>query len=345
MARRANHSLLDLAKRNKRDEFYTLYSDIERELRHYEAHFRNKVVFCNCDDPRNSNFFKYFTDNFYRLGIRKVICSCYRKYDNDLFSPSTEHGFYYEYTGRENIHPDDGELIRFHGDGDFRSEESIALLKLADIVVTNPPFSLFREYIAQLMAYRKKFLIISSINAITYKEVFTLIQANRVWLGVNFGRGISGFIVPEDYELYGTEARIDASGRRIISPNNCLWLTNMDNFRRHEFINLTKHYTESKYPAYDNYLGINADRTEDIPCDYFGAVGVPITFLHKYNPEQFEILGFRKGLDGRDLSIGGRCPYFRILIRRRKYPSGTSEGHQELSSLHRADDTSSSNQR
>ncbi|MBQ3654602.1 MAG: adenine-specific methyltransferase EcoRI family protein [Synergistaceae bacterium] len=318
MTRRANHSLLDRAKTSKRDEFYTLYADIERELRHYEPHFRDKVVFCNCDDPRTSNFFKYFADNFKKLALRKLICACYRKYDPDLFSPSFEHGFYYEYTEGKNLIPEADELITFHGDGDFRSDESTALLRQADIVVTNPPFSLFREYIALLTAHSKKFLLISSINAITYKEVFTLIQANKLWLGVNFGRGISGFIVPEDYELYGTETRIDSLGRKIISPNNCLWLTNLDNFRRHEFIPLTKKYYghESDYPAYDNYPGINVDRTEDIPMDYAGAVGVPITFLHKFSPEQFEIVGFRKGQDGRDLTIGGKCPYFRILIRR-----------------------------
>ncbi len=319
MTRKANHSLLHQAKANKRDEFYTLYPDVERELIHYTSHFRDKIIFCNCDDPRTSSFFKYFADNFYNFGIKKIICSCYRKYDPDLFNPSLEHGFYYEYTGSESIAPSDEELIHFQGDGDFRSEESISLLRQADIVITNPPFSLFREYIKQLAAHRKKFLIISNINAITYKEVFTLIQANRVWLGVNFGRGISGFRVPEDYELYGTETRTDSEGRKIISPNNCLWLTNLDNFKRHESIPLTRKYSgnESIYQHYDNYPAINVDRTEDIPSDYAGAMGVPITFLHRYSPEQFEILGFRKGLDGRDLAINGRCPYFRILIKRK----------------------------
>ena len=321
MTRKANHSLLHRAKANKRDEFYTLYPDIERELTHYTSHFKYKVIFCNCDDPRTSSFFKYFADNFHDFSIKKIICACYRKYDPDLFTPSLEHGFYYEYTGSESKIPDADDLIHFHGDGDFRSEESISLLRESDIVITNPPFSLFREYIRQLVAYRKKFLIISNINAITYKEVFTLIQANRVWLGVNFGRGISGFRVPEDYELYGTETRTDSEGRKIISPNNCLWLTNLDNSKRHEFIPLKRKYAshEAEYPKYDNYPAINVDRTEDIPSDYAGAMGVPITFLHKYSPEQFEILGFRKGLDGRDLAINGKCPYFRILIRRKNY--------------------------
>ena len=213
--------------------------------------------------------------------------------------------------------PNDDDITDFDGDGDFRSTESIELLRQSDIVVTNPPFSLFREYICQLMRYGKKFLVISNINAITYKEVFKLIQANKIWLGINFGRGISGFIVPEDYGLYGTEAGIDASGNRIISPNNCLWLTNMENSKRREFIPLTKTYSghENEYPYYDNYPGINGDRTQDIPADFSGAMGVPLSFLHRYSPEQFEILGFRKGINGRDLSIKGRCPYFRILIR------------------------------
>lgn len=317
MARKVQHSLLDKAKLNKNDEFYTQYTDIERELQYYESHFAGRTVLCNCDDARTSNFFKYFMHNFHRLGLKKVISSCYMKYEADLFNSSRERGFYYEYTGHEKINPSTEDITRFTGDGDFRSTESIELLRQSDIVVTNPPFSLFREYIGQLMRYRKKFLVISNINAITYKEIFTLIKDNKIWLGVNFGRGISGFIVPEHYELYGTETRIDEQGQRIISPNNCLWLTNLDNFRRHENIPLTKKYYghESEYPFYDNYPAINIDRTNDIPEDYCGVMGVPITFLHKYSPEQFEIIRFRKGNDGRDLSINGRYPYFRILIR------------------------------
>ena len=320
MARKANHRLLDFAKLNKRDEFYTLYADIERELQHYESHFMNKTVYCNCDNPNSSNFYKYFADNFHRLGLRKLICSCYRNDDEDLFSHSRKPGFYYEYTGREKIYPSYSDMTFFNGNGDFRSLESIELLKQSDIVVTNPPFSLFREYVRQLIAHGKKFLVISNINAITYKEIFPLIQSNKIWLGVNFGRGISGFIVPENYGLYGTETRIDESGNRIISPNNCLWLTNMDNFRQHEIIPLKKRYYghETEYPFYDNYPAINIDRTKDIPSDFSGAMGVPVTFLSKYNPAQFVIVGFRKGNDGRDLSINGKFPYCRILIRNKK---------------------------
>ena len=318
MSRKANHSLLDQAKINKKDEFYTLYPDIERELIHYECHFKGKTVYCNCDDARTSNFYRYFAFNFQKLGLKKLICSCFRRNYADLFTSSkNERGFYYEYNGVEKIIPEISDVTFFDGDGDFRSAESIELLKKSDIVVTNPPFSLFREYISQLMKYRKKFLIISNINAITYKEVFTLIKANQIWLGINFGRGISGFIVPEEYELYGTETYSDSSGKRIISPNNCLWLTNLDNFRVHEFIPLTKTYSghEADYPEYDNYPAVNVDKTSNIPIDYEGAMGVPITFLHKFSPEQFEILGFRKGNNGRDLSINGKYPYFRILIR------------------------------
>ena len=202
------------------------------------------------------------------------------------------------------------------GDGDFRSKESIDLLKKSDIVVTNPPFSLFRDFISQLDKFKKKFLVISNINAITYKEVFALIKENKVWMGVNMGRGISGFIVPKHYELYGLETKINDLGERIVSPNNCMWLTNLDNAQRHEFIPLTKEYNgnERDYPRFDNYDAINVNKTQDIPVDYKGIMGVPITFLHKFNPNQFKIIKFRKGDDDRDLAINGKPTYFRILI-------------------------------
>ncbi len=323
MARNANNKLLQKAKKAKSDEFYTQLSDIESELQHYESHFKDKVVYCNCDDPQISNFFNYFATNFKKLGLKKLIAACYREQKLDLFSnEKVENGFYYEYTGseEETTKPNAADLIYFKGDGDFRSSESIALLKQSDIVVTNPPFSLFRSFVAQLIAHDKKFLIIGNINAITYKEIFKLIKQNKAWLGINLGRGISGFIVPEHYELYGTEARIDSNGNRIVSPNNCLWLTNLNNFKRQEDILLSKKYVgnEDLYSKYDNYNGINVNKTKDIPSDYKGAMGVPITFLHKFNPDQFEIIKFRKGDDGKDLSINGKCPYFRILIRNKR---------------------------
>lgn len=319
MTRKVQHSLLRKAKNNKKDEFYTQLSDIESELQHYKNHFKDKVVFCNCDDPMSSNFFNYFASNFKELGIKKLISACYRKQERNLFNTKEfKHGFFYEYTGAEGEKnkPNSTDITYFKGDGDFRSAESIELLKQSDIIVTNPPFSLFREYVAQLVKYDKKFLIIGNINAITYKEIFKLIKENKAWLGINLGRGISGFIVPEHYELYGTETRIDNSGNRVVSPNNCLWLTNLDISKRHEDINLTKRYfgNEIEYPHYDNYDGINVNKTKDIPLDYKGFMGVPITFLHKFNPDQFEIIKFRKGNDKKDLSINRKCPYFRILI-------------------------------
>lgn len=304
MARKATNNLLQKAKKSKNDEFYTQLSDIEKELQYYKSHFKGKIVYCNCDDPHTSNFFKYFVSNFRELRLKKVIAACY-----------AENGFFAEYAGEKIA------VSYFKGDGDFRSAECIALLKQSDIVVTNPPFSLFREYVAQLVKYDKKFLIIGNINAITYKEIFKLIQENKAWLGVHLGRGISGFIVPEHYELYGTETQIDTLGNRIVSPNNCLWLTNLDNFKRHEEIVLTKRYlgNENNYPQYDNYNGIHIDKTENIPSDYTGYMGVPITFLHKFNPNQFEIVKFRKGDDEKDLSINGKYPYFRILVRNKRY--------------------------
>ncbi len=320
--RKVQHSLLKKAKKNKNDEFYTQLSDIESELKHYKTHFKNKIIFCNCDDARVSNFFKYFAVNFAELKIKKLISIGYKKQDNDLFNPrKIENGSFYDYNGdSKNIIPSSKDIAFLAGDGDFRSNESIKLLKQSDIVVTNPPFSLFREYVSQLIKYDKKFLIIGNINAITYKEIFNLIKENKAWLGINLGRGVSGFIVPEHYVLYGTETRIDVLGNRIVSPNNCLWLTNLDNFKRHKDIILNKKYygNEADYPHYDNYNAINVNRTDDIPLDYEGFMGVPITFLHKFNPEQFEIIRFRKGNDNKDLSINGKCPYFRILIKNKK---------------------------
>lgn len=323
MVRNATNKLLQKAKKSKSDEFYTQLSDIENELQHYKTHFKNKVVFCNCDDPQISNFFNYFASNFKELGLKKLIAACYKEKVKDLFNTKEdENGFFFEYSGKEgeNKKPSLTDVVYFNGDGDFRSAESIELLKQSDIVVTNPPFSLFREFVAQLVKYRKQFLIIGNINAITYKEIFKLIKENKAWLGINLGRGVSGFIVPEHYELYGTEARVDSLGNRIISPNNCLWLTNLDTFKRHEDIVLTKKYFKNiiEYPKYDNYDGINVNKTKDIPLDYKGVMGVPITFLHKFNPEQFEIIKFRKGNDEKDLSINGKCPYFRILIKNKR---------------------------
>lgn len=314
MPRKSNHSLFDKAKNDKNDEFYTQLADIERELLNYKKHFKDKIVFCNCDDVMTSNFFKYFVLNFDSLGLKKLICACYKESKND----SQEQGYCYEYTGSKSQQPDINSVVKFKGNGDFRSFESIELLKQSDIVVTNPPFSLFREHVSQLVQYKKDFLIISPVNAITYKEIYPLIKENKVWLGINLGRGISGFIVPGHYELYGLETTTTETGEKIISPNNCMWLTNLDNSKRQEFISLTKKYigNESEYPHYSNCNGIHVDRTQNIPMDYEGIMGVPTTFLHKYNPKQFEIIRFRKGDDGKDLRIGKKTPFFRILVKK-----------------------------
>ncbi|MCI5776484.1 MAG: adenine-specific methyltransferase EcoRI family protein [Bacteroidales bacterium] len=323
MVRRASNNLLHKAKASKSDEFYTLLEDINRELVHYKGLFRGKVVYCNCDNPRESNFFKYFFLNFKSLGLKSLIASYYVPSKPNLFSQSdAERGGYVVCTPSDvEKQISDLPIVFFKGDGDFRSDEALSLLRQADVVVTNPPFSLFREFLSQIIEFNKEFLVIANINAITYKEVFQLIQSNRIWLGVHLGRGISGFKVPGHYELYGTETRVSQCGDRIVSPNNCLWLTNLDVQTRHNLLTLTKVYeaNEASYPKFDNYNAINVNRTQDIPMDYDGAMGVPITFLHKYNPSQFEIIQFRKGDDGKDLSVNGSCPYFRILIRK-KFP-------------------------
>ncbi|MBD5325588.1 MAG: adenosine deaminase [Bacteroides sp.] len=314
MSRKGSNSLLHNAKSSKSDEFYTLMPDIERELAYYRNAFSGKVVYCNCDDPERSNFFLYFKQNFHKLGLKKLIASCYNKQAQDLFSPASCCGHYCIYDGSGPV-----ELRDLKGDGDFRSSECTQLLEDSDIVVTNPPFSLFREFLNLLVNKKKLFLIIANINALTYRETFSLIKDNKIWLGVHMGRGISGFLVPDYYDLFGTETSIGENGERIISPNNCLWLTNLDVEVRHEKIELTKSYegNEGSYSKFDNYEGININFTKDIPKDYAGDMGVPITFLHKYNPNQFEIVRFRKGDDGKDLRVNGKCPYFRIIVRNR----------------------------
>jgi len=329
MARKGAVKYLNTAKKGKNDEFYTILSDIERELKHYKKHFKNKIVLCNCDDPRVSNFFKYFLNNFEQLGLKELIATCYQNDKPDLFSQhKSDKGIYFRYRGEQKDKrlPDPARVKPrdLRGDGDFRSEECINLLEEADIVVTNPPFSLFREYVAQLVGYSKKFLIIGSWNAITYKEIFRLIKENLIWIGINSNRNFSGFIVPKHYSLHGTEARVDENGNRIVSSNNTCWFTNMDVAKRHEDLILFKKYNKIDYPTYDNYDAIEVGKTTDIPTDYDGPMGVPITFLNKYNPKQFEILG----LDdhrlvypewrGRGPDLNGKPIYRRIIIKKKR---------------------------
>ena len=317
------HEGLKAAKVAKKDEFYTQLSDIENELKHYKEHFKGKVVLCNCDDPRISNFFHYFSYNFEELGLKKLITTCYKNQERDLFSQNnSEKAIWLEYNGDRNGNrvPDVNEIgVRyFEKDGDFRSKECIELLQQADIVVTNPPFSLFREYVAQLFKYEKQFLIIGNVNAITYKEIFSLVKENKIWLGPSITSGDRKFNVPDDYPLKASGCGIDPDGRHFIRVKGVRWFTNLNHSKRHEKLLLYKTYNEEDYPKYDNYDAINVNKTADIPCDYDGVMGVPITFLDKYNPDQFEIVKFRKGDDDKDLSVNGVGPYFRILIRKKQ---------------------------
>lgn len=295
MAKKAANSNLHKAKDSKKDEFYTQLGDIERELKYYKSHFKDKVVYCNCDDPRVSNFFHFFSYNFEKLGLKKLIATCYKNQDMDLFSGNkSEQAIYLVYEGDKNDNriPDPNEIgvKPLKGDGDFRSRECIELLKQADIVVTNPPFSLFREYVSQLIDYDKKFLIVGTWNAISYKEIFKLIKEDKLWIGINSNRNFSGFIVPKHYSMHGTEARIDENGNRVVSTNNTCWFTNLDITKRHEDLILYKKYNPNEYQSYENFDAINVDKTNEIPMDYKGLMGVPITFLDKYSPNQFEIL-------------------------------------------------------
>lgn len=325
----ANETLKS-AKKNKNDEFYTQLSDIEKELAHYKQHFKGKTVLCNCDDPRVSNFFHYFAYNFEHLGLKRLITTCYKNQERDLFSQNdSESAIWLEYFGDKNGNripdPEEIGIHNLKGDGDFRSKECIELLKQADIVVTNPPFSLFREYVAQLVEYDKKFLIIGNKNALTYKEIFKLIKNNEMWTGY---RGFSGGMwFSADYEGK-TEKIID--GEKLINVPS-IWFTNLDIPKRHEDLILYKKYTPEEYPKYDNYDAINVDKTSDIPQDFNGVIGVPITFLDKYNPEQFEIVGmvssagYNKEIVGIDFLgekdarplINGKNIYARILIKKK----------------------------
>ena len=322
MAKSVANINLSKAKKNKKDEFYTQLTDIEKELKHYKRHFKDKVVFCNCDDPRVSNFFHYFSYNFEKLGLKRLITTCYKNQNVDLFSQNeSEQAVYLEYEGDKNRNnipdPEEIGIKTLKGDGDFRSEECIELLKQADIVVTNPPFSLFREYVAQLVEYDKKILIIGNLNAITYKEIFKLIKENKLWFGASIHSGDREFGVPDSYPLEAAGYRIDNEGRKFIRVKGVRWFTNLDYKERHEDLILYKKYNAKEYPKYDNYDAINVNKAKEIPMDYDDVMGVPITFMDKYNPDQFEIIGNEYDLNinkGRGY-INGKRMYSRIFIR------------------------------
>ena len=291
----------DNAKKNKNDEFYTRLEDIEKELNHYKEYFKGKTIFCNCDDPRISNFFKYFALNFNEFGLKKLISTCYKNQDVDLFTQNDcEKAVYIEYTGNPNDPTSTDfstiEVKELKGDGDFRSQECIELLKQSDVVITNPPFSLFREYVAQLIKYDKKFIIVGHQNAISYKEIFSLIKENKLWLGYGFKGGAAHFINThyEDYASAGDHKE------GMIRVSGVVWFTNIDIKKRHEELVMYKTYNPEEFPKYENYEAINVDKSTDIPMDYDGVIGVPITFLDKYSPDQFEIVG---------LGIVGSCEF------------------------------------
>lgn len=318
---------LSNAKRNREDEFYTQLTDVEKELKHYREHFNDKHIFLNCDDPEFSSFWRYFALNFKQLNIKQLTSThfsetessyrmdMYREIPEDALSKPTMMTL--EEIG---IELPLAYITPLEDDGDFRSEESINILKEADTVVTNPPFSLFREYVAQLIEYDKDFLIIGSQNNITYKEIFPLLQDNKMWVGNNYGD--MEFRVPEYYEPRNTRFRIDEKGQKWRSLGNITWFTNLDHDKRHEDLILYKKYNEDEYPKYDFYDAINVDKVKEIPMDYNGKMGVPITFMNTYNPEQFEIIGLDRYVSdnpqfGRRFLLNGKEKYARIVIRKR----------------------------
>lgn len=339
---------LRTARQTKQDEFYTRLEDIEKELTHYKKDFCGKTVFCNCDDPFESNFFKFFAMNFNFWGLKKLICTCYAAspvaweqlslLDNANVVVKTENGRQpykieitevLDYNGDGAVDLSDVEyllknkkntLTVLEGDGDFRSQECVALLEEADIVVTNPPFSLFREYVAQLVECDKSFVIIGNQNAIAYKEIFPLLKDNKIWQGYHCGD--MEFTVPDYYEPRATRYR-EENGIKYRSMGNICWFTNLDIPKRHEEIVLFRTYNQNDYPKYDNYDAIEVSKLVNIPCDYDGVMGVPITFLDKYNPEQFDILGIDRYIAdnpnyGKRFTLNGREVYARVLIRRKQ---------------------------
>ena len=313
---------LNAAKTAKKDEFYTQMTDIERELQHYWKHFRDKVVLCNCDDPYESNFFKYFALRFNQLGLKKLICTCY---DGSPVMGSELSLFALDAEGEEKkvaykveitevsdvngdgavdlsdveclIKNDKNVLSILRGNGDFRSKECIELLKEADIVVTNPPFSLFREYVSQIVQYNKKFLIVGHQNAIKYKEIFPLFVDNKIWLGYGFKGSATHF-----YSPYEDTATAGDHRENMIRVSGVTWFTNMEIQKRNEELDLVCRYSPEEYPTFENFNAININKTNDIPCDYDGIMGVPITFMDKFNPNQFELIGV--GIANLGLSIG-----------------------------------------
>jgi len=329
MEKKSSNKNLHNANKAKKDEFYTQLVDIENELKHYKNQFKNKVVYCNCDDPFESNFFKYFASNFNELKLKKLIVTSYSGSPIvggqlsllEIKGSKGKQPIKIEITKVPDTNKDgaiDIEDVRsllkhnanisapLENNGDFRSAECVELLKQVDIVVTNPPFSLFREYIAQLIEHKKKFLIIGNINAITYKECFRVIKENKMWLGISMDGRNKWFQVPDDYPINDNVANSKLeNGKKYLFVKGCVWFTNLDTEKRHQNLDLYKKYTPREYPKYDNYDAINVDKVSEIPFNYDGAIGVPISFLNKYNPNQFEIIGQGQGNLYRELTSKG----------------------------------------
>lgn len=316
---------LHKAKDAKNDEFYTQLTDVAKELMHYKAHFKDKIVLCNCDDPTWSAFWKYFHLNFAELGLKKLIST---HYDRE------EATYKMEYTGGNDNDIDVGVKTPLEGNGDFRNQECLDLLDESDIVVTNPPFSLFREYVAVLVEHKKKFLILGNMNALTYKEIFPLIRDNQLWYGASIHSGDRKFYVPDDYPLKASGCGVDDNGRKFIRVKGVRWYTNLDYKARHEKLVLWKNYTPEEYPKFDELPDvINIDKVQNIPVDFDGLMAVPITFLDKYNPEQFEIIdalnrytildyfGVNEDVQNRHshcCNINGKSTYYRIVVRKKE---------------------------
>lgn len=337
---------MNKAKRMKNDDFYTQLADIEKEIRHYSAHFRDKVVYCNCDDPEASNFFRYFQLKFRTLGLRKLITTCYKNQNPDMFSKhdaETSVGIVIAEASKEKENGDlpNIDVFRLKGDGDFRSPECVDLLKQADIVVTNPPFSLFREYVAQLVENDKKYIIIGSKNAITYRQIFPLIRNNKLWLGnTPMGQDML-FDVSQSYAEKLLSEKKEGSAYRVVDGvvkgrATATWFTNLDHEKRHENLILYRRYTPEDYPYFDNYDAISVNKTSEIPMNFNGVMGVPITFLDKHNPDQFEIVGMDMEIDDGLLPhivnpewegkfdrgyVNNKRQYSRILIRNKSLQS------------------------
>lgn len=339
--------LLEIAKINKNDEFYTQLTDIEKELSYYRPYFKNKIVYCNCDDPYESNFFKYFALNFNFLKLKKLITTCYisspianteikltkklpyKIVINDVKDLNSDGTIDLEDIKKLLLNKKNSETI-LHGNGDFRSPECIKLLKECDIVVTNPPFSLFREFIATLDKYGKKFLIIGNVNAVSYKEVFKLIMRNKLWMGVSIHSGDREFRVPNEWNITSKSKRIDSEGNQYVKVVGVRWFTNLDHKQRHDELIMWKKYDKHYYLKYDNFDAINVDHVREIPKDYFKKIGVPVNFLDKYNPKQFRILGSmsttkKEGFNFGYPYINGKKKYARIIIERRNNENSTEK--------------------